>query len=601
MLPIERCADRFDKPTRKRLAAHLSVPIILDLFSRHIDDRLDNVRAYAYEDFLLAYRLEKPSQLKPIIDRFDRNLMIYYLRHLCIPDVMQVSSAYGGSRDLEDERLAVCAMLTSLDDKNAKEYEAEIRDITRRQIIHQGVRQVEKSKIYIDVAAIRRWAEKDLKEAFARYQALLRAGMDSGASGFNEAVKDVLSGRPVSQEFLELPKNEASDLLLSMALAFHKECMTNPEHGLDCYLSMRIRHGALSGQLRGPLEEEKVITQRASDSSEYKSNEHWRSELYYLDGRQLSALDDRLRSFSKDFDGLIETFVRNYVQVQSHEKKTGLFKAPLTVISLRALAVDITPTCTFDEFLDACFTTFWESVEAALKGARNYIDSSFKPQLNQLFLNLESDVEVLAADFPVPELNRSIRIAQTGAQQAVEQVKDWFRLAKPLAEPGFSFEHLVDIGLQCVKKIHRDFDPLITEDIGQIPPLVGLTLFSDIFFIVFDNIRRHSGVGSSPRVTISAQSVGGNLHINIASEVATAAAPEAQARVERIKRAIAAGDYQSAVRSEGGTGLIKLRNIVGPDRSVRRMDFGFRNDGWFFVELNLGVTTVFEETVCESS
>jgi len=464
------------------------------------------------------------------------------------------------------------------------------------------VRQVEKSKIYIDVAAIRRWAEKHLKESFTRYQALLRAGMDSGASGFNEAVKDVLSGRPVPQEFLELPKNEASDLLLGMALDFYKECMTDPQHGLDCYLSMRIRHGALSGQLRGPLEEEKIITQRASDSSQYKSNNYWKSKLVYLDGRQLSAIDNRLRSFSKDFDDLIETFARNYVQVQSPEKKTGLFKVSLTVISLRALAVDITSASTFDDFLDACFARFWESVESALKGVRSYIDGTVKPQLNRLFVKLESDIESLAEDVPSPELNRSIRIAQTGAQQAVEQVKDWLRIAKPLAEPVFSCEHLVDIGLQCVKKIHRDFYPLITEELGEVPELVGLTLFSDIFFIIFDNIRRHSGVGSSPTVIIKAQAIEGNLHISIDSEIAVASrTPEAVARVKHIKQVIAAGNYQSAVRSEGGTGLIKLRNIVGPDDDVQRMDFGFRENGWFFVDLNLGMTTVFEEVICESS
>jgi len=40
------------------------------------------------------------------------------------------------------------------------------------------------------------------------------------------------------------------------------EFALHPEHGLDAYLSLRIRHGTLSGHLRGPVEREHLVIRR---------------------------------------------------------------------------------------------------------------------------------------------------------------------------------------------------------------------------------------------------------------------------------------------------------------------------------------------------
>jgi hypothetical protein len=130
---------------------------------------------------------------------------------------------------------------------------------------------------------------------------------------------DVLAGAPLPQDFLKLPKNEASDLLILMFSKLFLECLTNPEHGLDCYLSIRIRHGALSGQLRGPLEEEKIITQRAGATQLYKRNDYWLDKFNYLDGGSVEQLNALLATFSHDYDEVIDTFVSERVQVQSDQ------------------------------------------------------------------------------------------------------------------------------------------------------------------------------------------------------------------------------------------------------------------------------------------
>ncbi len=372
---------------------------------------------------------------------------------------MQVSSAFRGSQELEQERVAVCSILRQIDEPNAKDYESEIREITRDQVIQMGVRHVDLSRIFVDVAAIRRWAERNLKEGFARYRALLEAGVDTGANAFTEALEDALSEGTVAQTILTLPKNEANDLSFDLVSRVFLECMTNPEYGLDCYLSMRIRHGALSGQLRGPLEEQKVITQREGGSRQYKPNEFWLDKLTYPVSMERHELEALLARFSQDYDAIIEKFAGEFVQVRSTEKQGGLFSTAIPELYLGVIASDIKQDTSFDDFVTLCFDLFWCCVERDLKVVRNKIDTELKPAINSLFANLQSALAGRAASIQTQDLDRAISTAQTGAQNAINQVNEWFRLRKPESVPSLTLETIIDIGLKCVEKYWSRFPP----------------------------------------------------------------------------------------------------------------------------------------------
>jgi len=586
-LPIAACIERLDKPTRKALAHQLQIPILFDFYSRYVDDRYDNIRSYAYEDFLFAHTLERPSQLEGRIAEFDRDMLAYYLRAVCVPTIMQISTVFDGTRDLEDERLAVCSLLTKLDEPHAKDYESEIREITRRQIIHRGVRHVEQSKLFVNLPVIRRWADRNLKESFGRYQALLKAGIKADSSGFNDALQDLIAGKRPSQAALKLPENEASTLLVAMLDALLQKCTLDSEHGLDCYLSMRIRHGALSGQLRGPLEDERVVTQRASETGEYNPNDYWLFRLNGLPWEVRQAVDSRLSRFSADYDAFVNRMADGLIQVKGPGKEEGLFTVGCTAVQLAGLAADVKEETTFELFIDRCFDIFWNHLETCVSDVRAAIDTTLKRELNALFNSVQEDIEGIT-DGGAADLYRAVRTAQTGAQQALDHVKEWFRLVKPALEPDFYLEDLIDIGLQCVKRVHHDFDPICIRDAPMLPKFAAaLTLFSDVFFIIFDNIRRHSGMGRHPRVNITVQSSDDQLQIRIKNDIAAGTrTAEANQEVARIKKLIADGGYRSAMRSEGGTGLSKLRKIIGqgPDRNL---DFDFDGDDGFYVQIGM--------------
>jgi hypothetical protein len=535
-----------------------------------------------------------------IIHNFDRDLIVYYLQFVCIPEVMQVSTAFSSSRELDEERLAVCALLATIDPDNLEEHEMEIRDLTRKLVVRRGVREVEQSKIFVDMPGIRRWADKTLKESFTRYQALSNAGLDAGGAGIDEAIRDMLAGTPVSEEYLHLPKNEMTGLLVDMVTDFFQQCLTNPAHGLDCYLSMRIRHGALAGQLRAPLENEAVIFQREGPLDKYEPNEHWRHRYNAWPLTVGVEIEKKMRTFSQQFDALVDRIANDYLQIWSGEKPKGLFRlAPLNALVVRLMASEISPKVTFDEFLNTCVGLFWQLLDRCLQEVRNTIERVVNSEMAQLFESLRTDLKKLQGAYPDAELDAAILNAQTRAQQALEQVKDWFRVAKPLTESNSTFGEIVEIGLECVRNLHPDFRPQLSietpEDLFRISQL---TLFSDILFIIFDNVRKHSGL-PEPKVTASARVRDNNLEIEIKNELAAnAITPERERHVTQIMETIAQGEggYLRAVRSEGGTGLKKLRNILRRrEGSIPgQLEFGFDGRN-FVVRFDLPILGVLEE------
>jgi hypothetical protein len=599
MLPLKYCATKLGDEIRTAMAADLSLTIVLDLICRNVEDHLTELR-YAYEDFLVAHGLKRPSQLRAVADSFSRSQLVYYLRYVCVPTVMQLSTEFSSSRELEDERVAVCSFLKDLDDENASAYDAEIREITRKQSIHRGLREVERSKIWIDQEGLRRWANKTLAESFVRLLALRAAGLSTANPSTEDLSHDFKIDASSKQDVPPLPTDEAASLLVKMVSQFVVQCFLDRQNGLDCYLSLRVRHGALSGQMRAPLEQEKIVTlQKEPGSNEYASNEYWIRRLSLIDEEMAIAVDDRLRVFSRDFDRLFEEFAKQYLQIQSDEKKSGLFKSGFLPARVILAERDIHSGTSFDGFLDLCFQIFWESVDVSLQAVRNHINEVLEPKLNDLFLRLLNDIDRLTDRYPTPDLDNAIRNARTQAGYALDQIKDWFRQPKPLPPAIFTFRQLIEISLQAVTKMYRDFTPDVSYDLGELPSFVQLQRFTDIFTILFDNIWRHSGIRTNPTIHIKARQSDGYLYIEVGNSVGNGVCSrEAEERLQDIRLKIGQGIHDRAARSEGGTGLMKISNIIGTGPEDSQMvEFGFVKSDWFSVRLKMPSTVTTVENI----
>lgn len=398
---------------------------------------------------------------------------------------MQFSIYFSGSKQLQEERVKICNLLIELDPDNSELYEDELRALVRNSHIQSAVKQLQQSKISIDENEIKRWAEEAFIQDFGRLQELIKSGQRIAGYDFRQSLLEALRSNSLDKSLFEIPESEAGQLLQDMVTQIIREAYLNQENGLDCYLSMRIRHGTLSGQLRNPVEEERLITKKTVEGDAYQLNEYWEDRLIgRLDDVQIRRIMDSLENFSRRFDDKVSYITEELIQIRRNEKENGLFVPIISNVYILDLAHDIENGISFREFVERCFVIFWYTVDNDLRNVQNYFSQDVKPEFHEIFTELESNISSFAEDDFVSNLRDASRLCFTKLTSALDRVSEWFELPKPVTEIIFEIDELIEIGLESVKALHSDFNPNIHKNIKGIPPLKSaLNVFSDIFLL----------------------------------------------------------------------------------------------------------------------
>jgi hypothetical protein len=316
----------------------------------------------------------------------------YFLSEVCTSTALKLSIAYSNERELEDELILICGMLGEIDPENVDKYDDRAREIVRGRSVKDALTELQRSKISIDGEALRLWCERYLRDDYDRYITLLRSGIVVVDETYKTELMSALAQGEFPETLYDVPINEASALFARLVTRVIWECIYNSEHGLDCYLSLRVRHGTLSGQLRGPVEQEKIVTRRDASSGKYLPNDYWTNVLRgNISGSQLGTILIRLGAFSQSYDDLIAEITDKLIQVRGKEKPEGLFDLRMPELSIYGLATEIDSSTSFQKFLDSCFEVFWALLETRLNTVREYLDVNLRTRIREQFDELEND------------------------------------------------------------------------------------------------------------------------------------------------------------------------------------------------------------------
>jgi hypothetical protein len=515
---------------------------------------------------------------------------------------MDVSfDAYKTSRAIEEERMRICSFLVEIDPEHSSTYTEEVKDLAKYLKIQDGLRDVDRSRVYVNTEAVARWAERETRENFFRYKELLRAGVGFGSpEEFDLTMRKIAEGdRSTKESFLNYPEQEGDSLLIDMFEAIKHEYLSNTDYGLDAYLSMRIRHGSLAGYMRGPLEERNLIVAKDESSGRYIDNSPLIDQLEIIAEADKRVVNDAFRSFSEKYDAIVEALTKDRLQVKRAEKPHGMFviNVDLHPWIIRLIQSRIQAHTTFGQFLELVLGGIEVLLQEVLLAVRDYIASTIKPAVRDAFEELRSELQNRLSGRLYARFNSILGDVIPEIQGAVDRVAEWFVPIQREQEVQIrSMDDILDVGIEATKHAHRGFVPKIVQrevdNIG-IQSTTSLSEFTDLFFTILDNVYSHSGNKINPwvRIKISVGETMGlqqhRINIRVESEVEPHAYNEAMVqRLARIHEQMDSGEYRKRVNLEGGTGLLKLKRLVSLDeRQILR--FGFLSEDSFYVEMSL--------------
>jgi hypothetical protein len=568
----------------------LSLPIFWDIYARHVDQKATQQRAYAVEDSWEAAGAQKPSELPIPTAETELHLFWYYLNVLCIPSILDESDAFQKASDVDQERIKICQILAEVDPAHSELYQAEIRSITRRLVIQEGVRRVEQSKIYVDIDGLYKELLEVLRPDYERVIALRRNQIVGGEVS-DIVKKDIRRYRDdeiTGQLMLSIEQEKPDISLLRIVLRIWKEFASNSHHGLDVYLSTRIRHGTLIGHLRRPFEEQSLICQRDAVSGKYKDQPFWAERLSSTPITERECVQESLKIFSAEIDAEISHLNSENLRVRTSEKDKGWFSFIPTDAEFLHIQTSVEGEISLQKFLEIGLRLLWNRLGKILTLVRGELSTALRAKWLARLGRLRDEIQKQDLGSCKYDLDAAIVRAQGGIAHTIDRVSNWFTLSSSTTNPDYTIDLAIEIAIESAKNCLGSTSVAISKNQVSGPMLIGRTLasFVDLFFILIENAVRHARPEGAPcLLDINTTEADGLFTIVATNNVTADADAGALAkRIVTIKQTLADKRFD-VVAMEGGSGFHKLRKII-------MSDFGSENMFDFEVSNNQFVVTI---------
>lgn len=552
----------FDDPYAASIVVHLASRRN-SAFERDLSDQFENA--------LARLGVERPSEL---FDKDANPRLIYFLCFVCTIRQLEDSTVFPSVEAAENERILLCQFLTSADAQNATAYSNEIRSITRDQNIAVLLRHVEGNMIYVDREGLLTVLADNLNESFERYKNLLASPeLEYQSKQISRIMKELLAKSPNSdtREMVFDPADESS-LLEHMRTQFIDAFALNSAYGLNTNLSTSIRHGVIECHIRAPFVAQDLMSTRDATGS-WIADDKWR-------GRFAASFPDALPDVQKHLGRFAEKVgeeVRLYRDELLHilradSRRKGLFSFNATAEEVSQLATSISPTTSFEEFVERLFDHSWSLVDKSMVVIRSSIRENLQRRLGA------------AADSLLLALSKTLGARETGLLDAIarsktemqakmEDIANWFRRPVDVRETPFELEQSMLVAIQQIENCYTG-SPVSLELVSHETVFVDggyLDAFVELSFLVIQNAVKHGGFhckGYATPIRISATSHDGTLELMFENSLEDSVDLEAvRRRAEDATERYSGEKSLFLATSDDGSGLPKLNRIMRFDLS----------------------------------
>ncbi len=589
-------------PQIRKYVDDISLIILLDhLCELTASDSIATLRRTAIDNYLRLNSIEKPSE---IINMYhsacsDLKKIIYFYEKICVHHVLEMCRCLkSGTSAVEKERTAILAILIQLNPKNSDLYQDEILSITSDLRIREGLKVVDESRLYVNQEGLMRWAKLEQAEDVLRYKNFVDAGIGTGED-FSEIF--YLNDRSPDMEkiVLTVPDNEADELLFTLFCDLKDAFLFENEHGLNSYLSKRIRHNSIAGFLRGAVENDNLITLKDTNKK-YLPNLYWKDKLG--ESFSVKVVEEALKSleiFGSNFDNLTHFIRDELIQIKSQNKPDGaIVVSQEQIIILFHIARSFMKKNNFEisSWVEVAISLFWHMLDPSLKELRASLTNKYKNIFLSYFDNLKKNlVKHAGMDIRGHEIFNAINSASKELDILLDRASEWLKKGQSeLSKHTYSINEIVDIAVRAALIRHKGCNISVNKSIDNSIHLRSdsLVVLSDIILIVIGNISDHSGLRESAVLDIGANFSKDRkkLAFSFRSTILSSKNnTENNGELENIRHKISSGEYLKNIAIEGKSGLIKIASIVEPHNSGH-IDFGFDNLGYFYINLEIKYT-----------
>ncbi|HET6252969.1 MAG TPA: hypothetical protein VFE32_02780 [Puia sp.] len=561
----------------QQVADKIEYPIFVTTQNR------DDYTVYvAYDSFLSALGIEKPSQIHNLSTSFPAQKLILFYRDVCKFEVLKYSFYFENKADLEKERLSLLDELLKLDKKNESIYISEMTSLTQNAAIKKTINEVNKAKISINIEQLRLAVADNIRDGFSRYVELATFSRNRAMHGID------VSGKQLSQYFRDINNELKTKIVYTndpafisfkvMLIEIRDKFLFSKEYGLDGYLSTRIRHGTFQNYIRSVFEVEMLISQKNKDG-DYLDIEYWADKLPNRLANQKTDLQTAIHTFSKQIDEYTEYILKELLQVKTEKndrKASALFDYRLSSHELGAFFYEIRDQIRDHKaFVSIVFDYLLAKTDQILKNIKAVLSHEVLQGYTTIINSFQDTItSIVGRSFT--EMTTAIKRCNTHLQKEIESINEWFSISAQ-TDSVVDLSTILGTAIQITNRIYpyKQINPKIS--LGELPIYGSINLVY-VARILLDNIIQHSRISPSDlEIKISAEYADDVALIKFTNNLSpTVDLDYLRMKLEDVKsKWTQMAPELDKTDTEGGSGFNKIRRILYYDMNQPAHGFDY--------------------------
>lgn len=539
------------------------IPLEVSIFYTMLDSN-PSKRYLAYKHYLKQINLSKASDIQNI----DNEAKRYFLRYVADLKVLGLHrKEFKSQDDVVKERISICKKLYIQEPEVG--LSNEIATLEKDRQIKSLIKQVDDSKIFVDVEGIRKNEIMDEEALFSIFQAT-----ENNMEYQNQSLKallDVLHSQNIAVYIFDSQNNESTNYKYSLFQNFfimiRDKFLWDPKYGLDFYLSTRIRHGTLVNQLRKHFQENKLVTNK-NELEAYNLNTYWIDECLKLTGTERELCILEFQNLTNSIDSRIFKIKDQYIQIKTEttnqEKEAGFdFSYQILEDYIKSLACECSEF-TFEECFDKVISFLWGCTENCLERLRESLDKEQAEMQEMLSQFISKIYQIVGNGNPnMKRLEESVTLCGTDLQQDFSLVKRWL-VRRNSNSFDFTMKDVVTTSLRIINNMNTTkINPKITYETVSLIKGNYFNHIYDLFHELLNNILNYQKTKTqNVHSEIKIKEDGDILVIVVSNWIDANDAETIRRKVAESEAIFSELRTNGQVRKEGHSGILKLKNLV---------------------------------------
>ena len=475
-------------------------------------------------------------------------------------DILRHLPYIESTKQMLEEQQIVVQYLTHFTSQNHDLYEDYNKQILELMISYENIKKLDESRIYVNESAIIKYELNDCENLYRQLASRNEVARALQSVYFLQTSEDgVQSGvdEKVMQSGFKATRNVTTDLSTQIFNTILQKYLFS-KFGLKTYLSTRIRHGVLEGQIRSVFDSLHLML--TTQNNRFRPITYWQ-RTFGLSQEEQESLMKMLGSFSSSLGQIIEDFKANVVQIKTKEEDSGMFEY-IIPDEKKCYAVNYAQSVStdYESFCTQILLVIDQFTEQSLVLIREYIHNVFQEQFVELIGKLEEDVRSLSSCHFFSSLTEAIYLSRESIQKCLAKIEKWFSLQTGVYDD-FNLKKQIELVWRVTERQYPNIQYNLKEDIGGADIIVDASHYMDIadmLTILYNNMFSHCKVESIRSFVISAHHLDDYIVLHLENHVGEADDTINKTFAELLKS-------EGRLQLEGRSGLVKVKKIIKYD------------------------------------